>query len=353
MNSKNLSEKKELFKKLPKLYEISNNLPTINEFSDIKDNKAKNLRNSIKKSSSYINQSNNLNNIIPNFKRKLNSNEKSKNNINCITKFPSLSLNKKIRINNYEKKKKYIVKLKKTNKIDYDEDKLFKLLHEYGLHYSFSSLKYIIGDNYHFYSKYRQRRKPKGNSSTNNIDINSQSNINSVNNNISSENIKNKSIQGNKLKSSPDLFYSTLEEDDEDKMSYRNYMKLQSIADIRFRPRFGDTSYDLVNYIKKIDLIRKGVVNNLISQINNVENRYNIEKPKEDSKFNTKMQGLYNHKWKNIFSLKDYQGLFISNLRGKISDKNYDIMDKNFRNISHMCFSKTNTNFSKINFFQN
>jgi hypothetical protein len=99
----------------------------------------------------------------------------------------------------------------------------------------------------------------------------------------------------------------------------------------------------MLNFLKKIEFIRKEVVNNYIDEINNVENRYNIERPKEDFKFKTKMQGLYHHKWKNIFSLRDYQELFSENLKGKISSKNYDIMERNFRNIFLMCFS-TGTN---------
>ena len=117
------------------------------------------------------------------------------------------------------------------------------------------------------------------------------------------------------------------------------YMKLQSLADIKFRPILGDSSSDLVNFLKKIELVRKEVINNCIDEINNVENRFNIERPKEDFKFKTKMQGLYPHKWKNIFSLKDYQDIFADNLRGRISSKNYDIMEKNFRDIFFMCFS--------------
>ena len=124
------------------------------------------------------------------------------------------------------------------------------------------------------------------------------------------------------------------------------------MADLKFRPRLGESSYDLVNYIKKIDGIRKGVVNDLVKQINNVENRYNVERPKEDSRFNTKMQGLYQHKWKNIFSLREYQELFSENLKGKISSKNYEIMNKNFRDIFLMCFASGNNNLAKIKAFQ-
>ena len=129
------------------------------------------------------------------------------------------------------------------------------------------------------------------------------------------------------------------EEEEIYKPSFQKYMKLQTIADMKFRPVLGETSNDMVNFLKKIEFIRKEVINNYIDEINNVENRYNIERPKEDFNFKTKMQGLYHHKWKNLFSLKDYQDLFSENLKGKISGKNYDIMERNFRNIFFMCFS--------------
>ena len=280
--------------------------------------------------------------------------------LNNTSKLPLLAFNRqnlssrtKERLKNFEKKKKYRIKLKKVKKVEDCEDKLFKFLHENGLHYSFSSNKYIIGDKYEYYSKYLPD-KYKVNFNNSNTIQRTKSNVSSKNqthSNLQSESSKIKSKQTKKNKKQ-DLFYSTTEEDDDDRMSYKKYMKLQSIADARFRPRLGDTSYDLVNYIKKIDGIRKGVVNDLIKQINNVENRYNIEKPKEDSKFSTKMQGLYHHKWKNIFSLRDYQALFSDNLKGKISSKNYDIMSKNFRDIFLLCFGSGNTNISQIKPFQ-
>ena len=273
------------------------------------------------------------------------------------TKLPLLSYDKSKKITlderfkNFQKMRKYRIKLKKTKKVDNTEDQLFKFLHENGLHYSFSQNKYIIGDKFEYYSKYLPD-KFKVNFNSVNIQKtkNSSNSKNQTHSNLPSESSKKKSK--NKKNKKKGLFYSTTEEDDDDKLSFKKYMKLQSIADARFRPRLGDTSYDLVNYIKKIDGIRKGVVNDLINQINNVENRYNIEKPKEDSKFNTKMQGLYHHKWKNIFSLKNYQELFSENLKGKISSQNYEIMIKNFKDIFLMCFSTGSTNFTKIKAFQ-
>jgi hypothetical protein len=263
-----------------------------------------------------------------------------------------LDKEKEERTKNYQKMRKYRIKLKKTKKMDNVEDQLFKFLHEYGLHYSFSQNKYIIGDKFEYYSKYLPDKFKVNFNSINVQKTKSSSNSkNQSYSNVPSESSKKKSKMNKKSKKKG-MFYSTTEEDDDDRMSYKKYMKLQNVADLKFRPRLGDTSYDLVNYIKKIDGIRKGVVNNLINQINNVENRYNIENPREDSRFNTKMQGLYHHKWKNIFSLKDYQELFSENLKGKISSKNYEIMIKNFKDIFLMCFATGNTNFSKVKSFQ-
>ena len=273
------------------------------------------------------------------------------------TKLPLLSCekSKKLtldeRFKNFQKMRKYRIKLKKTKKVDNTEDQLFKFLHENGLHYSFSQNKYIIGDKFEYYSKYLPNKfKVNFNSANIQKTKNSSNSKNQTHSNLPSESSKKKSK--NKKNKKKGLFYSTTEEDDDDKLSFKKYMKLQSIADIRFRPMLGDSSYDLVNYIKKIDGIRKGVVNNLIKQINNVENRYNNEKPKEDSKFITKMQWLYHHKWKNLFSLKDYQELFKGNLKGKISNQNYEIMEKNFSNIFKLCFSKGNIYLDKIQEYQ-
>ena len=275
------------------------------------------------------------------------------NNLPTLTfdKSRKVSFKKIDKLKNYERMRKYRVKLKKTKKVDNNEDNLFKFLHENGLHYSFSSNKYFIGDKYGYYSKYLPS-KFKMNFSTTNILKNNSSNTSKNGSNVDASSINSKKNSKQRNISNQGLFYSTTEEDDDDRMTFKKYMKLQSIADIRFRPRLGDTSIDLINYIKKIDNIRKGVVNDLIKQINNVENRYNKENPKEDSKFSTKMQGLYHHKWKNIFSLRDYQGLFSGNLKGKISSQNYDVMSKNFRDIFFMCFSNGSPNYTKVKPFQ-
>ena len=276
------------------------------------------------------------------------SNRKLKNN----SSLPLLNTNYPERMNNYSKMKNYKIKLKKITKTKSTDDHLLQLLHEYGLHYSFSLHKYAVGDKSEYYTKFLPRKFQINYKASNLKKSVYSNNISPNKNNNQLQNSKLKSDNNKKEGKQTGIYYSTTEEDDDDRMSYKKYMKLQSIAEIRFRPMLGDSSYDLVNYIKKIDGIRKGVVNNLIKQINNVENRYNNEKPKEDSKFITKMQWLYHHKWKNLFSLKDYQELFKGNLKGKISNQNYEIMEKNFSNIFKLCFSKGNIYLDKIQEYQ-
>jgi hypothetical protein len=343
---------------------FSLNYTTKNNFYDnqFKINNNKTIRKN--RSSTYIGENNYFNNkgekTNKNMVKPLNGNtlynyrasfSPSQNILNKNKRLPLLifdkskkySFNSLERLKNYAKMRKYRIKLKKTQKVENTEDKLFKFLHENGLHYSFSSNKYYIGDKFNYYSKYiPDRFKINFNSLNDNADNND---IQDENGNEYSDKTKRKDEKNN-------LYYSTTDEDDDDRMSFQKYMKLQSVADVRFRPRLGESSNDLINYIRKIENIRKGVVNDLIAQINNVENRYNKEYPKEDSKFTTKMQGLYHHKWKNAFSLRDYQNLFTGNLRGRISSKNYEIMTRNFKDIFLMCFAADNINYNKIKPFQ-
>lgn len=135
---------------------------------------------------------------------------------------------------------------------------------------------------------------------------------------------------------------------EEKKYDFNSYLKLQSTAEVRFRPRFGDNSLDLVNYINKVSDIRKNVVNDILDEIKNTENRFNLEKPEVDSNFRSKEKHLIDNRWKNSFSLEEYQQFFMKNLKGKISSMNYRQMIKKFRQISLMCFSEGNNNYTSI-----
>ena len=129
---------------------------------------------------------------------------------------------------------------------------------------------------------------------------------------------------------------------------FNKYLKMQSIAEVRLRPRFGDTSLNLENYIKKVGVIRKQIMDNLMQELNNTENRYNDERPEVDSKFRTKSKVLADNSWKNSFSLEEYQKFFSKSLKGKISSMNYRLMLKRFRQISNMCFAEGNLNVASI-----
>ena len=141
---------------------------------------------------------------------------------------------------------------------------------------------------------------------------------------------------------------SASNKNEEKKYDFNSYLKLQSKAEVRFRPRYGDNSLDLVNYIKKVSDIRRNVIKDILDEIKNAENRFNVEKPEVDSNFRSKDKYLIDNRWKNSFSLDEYQQFFMKNLKGKISSMNYRQMIKKFRQISLMCFSEGNNNYSSI-----
>ena len=127
------------------------------------------------------------------------------------------------------------------------------------------------------------------------------------------------------------------------KYDFDSYLKLQSAAEIKFKPKFGDNTLLLVNYINKVSNIRKKIVDDLMDDIENkTEKRYNLEKPNVDFKFRSRDKYLIDNRWKNTFSLDEYQKYFIKNLKGKISDMSYLNMVKKFQRISHICFSEGN-----------
>ena len=132
------------------------------------------------------------------------------------------------------------------------------------------------------------------------------------------------------------------------KYNFDRYLKLQSDAEIQFKPRIGDSSNLLVNYIKKVSKIRKQMVGDVLDEINHAENRYNLEKPKVDFNFRSKDKILIDNRWKNTFSLDEYQKYFSRNLKGKISSMSYLKMMKKFQKISLICFSEGNLNHSAI-----
>ena len=124
------------------------------------------------------------------------------------------------------------------------------------------------------------------------------------------------------------------------KMNFEDYLRMQSKAEIILKPKLGDSSSDLVNYINAIQGIRETIINDFMDEIKNTENRYNLEKPEIDANLLVRDKVLNVHKWKNLFSLRDYQNFYLDNLKGKISDINFRQMQKRFRQISLICFAE-------------
>ena len=59
-----------------------------------------------------------------------------------------------------------------------------------------------------------------------------------------------------------------------------------------------------------------------------------------------KNKSLNEHKWKNLFYLKDYQKFFLDGLKEKISEENYRQMERKFRQIYNACFSESKRHFN-------
>ena len=100
--------------------------------------------------------------------------------------------------------------------------------------------------------------------------------------------------------------------------------------------------------MKKINEIRQNLMEKEVDKILNTDDRYNDEIPEEDTKINLEDKGLLSHKWKNIFSLQEYQNFFLDELKGKISSLNYRAMLKKFKQISKICFSSGHVNYGAI-----
>ena len=314
------SKTKSLF--LPKNSSFINNLNSINKNVE-KRNESLKLNQKIK-FSLIENPNNTLNKTLKQ------SSAKSKKFPLLFSKFNYNNKNtEEQRLINYQKMRKYRVKLIKVPPTKKKIDNVYKLFKDNGLQFLFPPQRKINDDNSN--KNYLSYRSSKKSPKKLRISLSSQ-NLNDL---------KYKLVSPQSASNNLKIYQKKNPEEEEEiyKPSFKKYMKLQSLADMKFRPVLGENSSDLVNFLKKIEIIRKEVINNYIDEINNVENRFNIERPKEDFKFKTKMQGLYHHKWKNIFTLRDYQDLFCENLRGKISSKNFDIMERNFRNIFLMCFS--------------
>ncbi len=133
-----------------------------------------------------------------------------------------------------------------------------------------------------------------------------------------------------------------------EKIDFDDYIKLMNKAEVKLKPRFGEKSNDLANYTRNVKYLRTLVLNDFLKEMKNTENRYNDENPKVDVNLRSKEKLLIDNRWKNSFSLDEYQKYFTKYLKGKISSLNYRQMLKKFRQISLMCFHEGNLNYGTI-----
>ena len=273
----------------------------------------------------------------------------SKNNENKQLNLPRINTNPNKSINSYERMKNYKVYFNKK-KGGLSENKVKTFLIKSG--FSFNPVK-----------KDKISNKKEKNEKKENAKIDINSNIEEKKDKEGKEIINDKVKLSKKdiriIQLKNDIKQNFIEEkqntnrssiDSEDtinkkkkkykKIDFEHYLKMQIKAEIALKPKLGDNSNDLIEYINAIKDIRHNLIDNFVSEINNAENRFNKEKPEVDSEFDIADKSLYAHKWKNLFFLKDYQRFFSKGLKGKISNNNYYIMQKKFLEINEICFAE-------------
>lgn len=293
--------------------------------------------------------------------------------------------NQKLRIIKREEKIKYLESLFKYSPIDINYNAktpkdikkgfLNKSYKNKNLHLILPNIKTIQNNTMNSYERMKNYKvffhKKKNNTSENKIkkfliksgfSENFTENNNIKDNKEKKENKdkkKNSENKGNKIdelknhikqkfiEDSPDTQRSKLKKDDNinqppkyKKINFEDYLKMQTKAESILKPKLGDNSKDLIEFIKAIKGIRENIIENIIQEINNAENRYNNERPNVDSNFNVIDKSIYIHKWKNLFYIRDYQRFFMKGLKGKISDSNYYLMQKKFLEINDICFAQ-------------
>ena len=311
-----------------------------------------------------------LNNTFFNTKSSFFKKIKTKPNYNL----PRLNANSNDKtIDTYKRMKNYKVTFKRNKNIN-SEEKIKRFLGESGFNYHPSKYyleekliiqndeknkkndnlqnidnennKIINGDkdkNNNNIEKIKDNKDNKGNNSIGNkININNRNAVKYIkkSNNVQDKTnlvktkyeVEEKSELNNKIRSK--------------KMNFEYYLQMQSRAEILLKPKIGDDSNDLINYIKAIKDIRQNLITYILSQINKTENRFNKEKPEVDINLVAKNKSLNEHKWKNLFYLKDYQKFFLDGLKEKISEENYRQMERKFRQIYNACFSESKRHFN-------
>ena len=282
--------------------------------------------------------------------------KKSKTNLNNLN-LPRLSTEPKT-LDTYKRMKKYKVILKKKREL-LSEEKIKKLLGQSGFDYMPSRIKFGQEEKIFFKEKEKNSQNRGEKNDTNKYSPKDKM----------SKNEKTKENNGKKRRSSlfkkrnsnfnddkPNINRIKNQLDDRDfqnknkskNMDFEYYLKMQSKAEIKLKPKIGDDSNDLVYYIRAIQGIRENLITDILEEINKAENRYNKEMPEDDANFMVKEKSLNVHKWKNIFYLRDYQKFFLEGLKGKISNRNYQQMERQFRQIQHVCFSKGKKHFNDV-----
>ena len=272
-----------------------------------------------------------------------------KENKNKNKKLPRLNTNPNFRtLDTYKRMKKYKVVLKKKRDV-LSEEKIKQFLGQSGFEYIPSKLKFDKEEKIHF----------KDNENNNNKNYMENNGINKIVSGgknkrrkssafeISNSNLIDDKININRVKNHLD-HRKDFQKKDKKKLNFEYYLKMQSKAEIKLKPKIGDESNDLINYIRAIQGIRESLISDILEEINKTENRYNIERPDVDAHFVVKDKGLNIHKWKNLFYLKDYQKFFLEGVKGKISNGNYKQMERKFRQIQHVCFSEGKMHFNNV-----
>ena len=122
----------------------------------------------------------------------------------------------------------------------------------------------------------------------------------------------------------------------EKKINFDEYIQLQSKAEMRLRPKFGDESYNLINYINNIKSIRKDLLTEIYDDIQKLSAEHSEKELKFDLNFIPVDKALIKYKWKNVFTLEEYQNFFLDNIKGKISGISYNQLNKKFKEIKYL-----------------
>ena len=271
-----------------------------------------------------------------------------KENKNKNKKLPRLNTNPNFRtLDTYKRTKKYKVVLKKKRDV-LSEEKIKQFIVQSGFEYIPSKLKFEKEGK----SPFKENENNKNCLENNGINKNNSNGKNKRRKSsafeIGSSNLIDDKININRVKTHLDHRKDFQKKDKSKKMNFEYYLKMQTKAEIKLKPKIGDESKDLINYIRAIQGIRETLISDILDEINRAENRYNVEKPEVDAHFVVKDKGLNIHKWKNLFYLKDYQKFFLEGLKGKISNGNYKQMEKKFRQIQHVCFSEGKMHFNNV-----